>query len=340
MSKTSDAKKALAKTKSTSIVELIGKNLEKLGQTLPSHMNPERIGRIAMTTLRQTPKLMKCDPNSFMGALFQSAALGLEPNIEGQAYIIPYGNNAQFQIGYKGYIELFYRHQAALSLDMQEVKEGDDFDYAYGTDSFIKHKPAMKDRGEVICYYAVAKMKDGASIFKVMSKEDCIKHGKQHSKTFNNGPWKTDPDAMCKKTVLIQLMKLVPKSIEIQKALAMDETIKTNIDVNMEAVPDETDYDNAEPVQAEVEKDGNPKEEKPKEPKKTGLFPNIKETEAYNVFLKSGRCFDPNNEDSTAEEWNGLLKELFPTKKEEDLGDKEFDKIIKWIGLEEEKKED
>ena len=227
---------------SDNIASMIRQSTRDLGDALPQHMRPERIVRIALTTLRLNPKLYECKPASFLGALFQSAQLGLEPNVEGQAYIIPYGGNAQFQIGYKGYVELFFRHQSALSLDMQEVYENDNFDYEYGTNSFLKHKPALTDRGMVIAYYAVAKLKDGASVFKVMSKEDCIKHGKKHSKAFSSGPWATDIDAMCKKTVLIQIMKLIPKSIEIQQALAMDGTVKTKIDVDMAVIPDETEW--------------------------------------------------------------------------------------------------
>jgi recombination protein RecT len=227
--------------KVTSIKDLIEQSAKELGKALPSHMRPERIVRIALTTLKLVPQLRDCNPQSFLGALFQCAQLGLEPNIEGQAYIIPYGGNAQFQIGYKGYVELFYRHQSSVSLDMQEVCANDEFDYAYGTESYLKHKPALSDRGEVIGYYAVAKMKDGAHIFKFMSAEDCMNHGKRYSKSFSAkvSTWQTAPDAMCKKTVLIQLMKLLPKSIEVQRALAMDETVKTKVDADMFNIPDE-----------------------------------------------------------------------------------------------------
>ena len=109
--------------KAKPIEELIQKSLNELGKAVPSCMNAERLVRIALTTIRLNPKLTECTPESFLGALFQSAQLGLEPNVEGQAYILPYLNNkkitgedgkikwvkvleAQFQIGYKGYIEL------------------------------------------------------------------------------------------------------------------------------------------------------------------------------------------------------------------------------------------
>lgn len=253
------------RAKAKPIEILIQKSLQELGKAVPSCMSAERLARIAFTTLRLNPKLTECTPESFLGALFQSAQLGLEPNVEGQAYIIPYLNSkkitddngktkwikvmeAQFQIGYKGYIELFYRHNAADYIDMHTVYENDVFEYSYGTEAFLKHCPKFKDRGEVVAFYAVAKLKNGGSVFKVMGKEECIKHGETHSKCYDketqtfdkNSPWYKDPNAMCKKTVLIQLAKLLPKSIELQKALAMDNTTKTKLDIDMFNVKDET----------------------------------------------------------------------------------------------------
>lgn len=268
--------------KSKPIEELINKSLKELGKAVPSCMSAERLARIAFTTIRLNPKLADCTPESFLGALFQSAQLGLEPNVEGQAYIIPYKNSkkitdpetgktkwvkvdeAQFQIGYKGYIELFYRHGAADYIDMHTVYENDLFEYSYGTDSYLKHCPVLKDRGEPIAYYAVAKLKNGGSVFKVMGREECIEHGKTHSKCYiskewndaanayvqlenphfdENSPWAKDPNAMCKKTVLIQLAKLLPKSVELQKALAMDSTTKTKVAADMFTIPDTTNWE-------------------------------------------------------------------------------------------------
>lgn len=240
--------KALAKPAETvSIATLIQNSAKELGQALPAHLNPERLVRIALTSIRLNPELAKCTPESFLGSLFVLAQIGLEP-IAGRAYLLPFNNKhktirngkeewgtykeVQALIGYKGLIELFYRHEAALSMDMQTVHANDEFDYEYGTESYIHHKPAKKERGEVIGYYVVAKMKGGASVFKYMSREDCLEHGQKHSKTFYNGafnpssPWAKEFDSMAMKTVLIQLAKLLPLSVELQSAIAVDETAR------------------------------------------------------------------------------------------------------------------
>lgn len=261
------------------IYQAINKSVEELGKALPKFMDAERLCRIAMTTIRNNPKLAECTQASILGAIFQSAQLGLEPNIEGQAYIIPYTNSkkviengktvwvkkteAQFQIGYKGYIELFYRHGSAISIDMHTVYENDVFEYNYGTNRYLNHCPKFKDRGKAIGYYAIATLTNGGNIFKVMSKKECIEHGKKHSKSYitrvynettkryeecephfdKNSPWVTETDSMCKKTVLIQLAKLLPKSIELQKALAMDNTTKSQVSADMFNIPDETNWE-------------------------------------------------------------------------------------------------
>ncbi|MFA5217158.1 recombinase RecT [Sulfuricurvum sp.] len=280
-----------------SIETIVKKSLKTLGEAMPSHMNPERLVRIALTTLRLNPKLYKCTPQSFMGALFQSAQLGLEPNIEGQAYIIPFNNSrkdpatgrwnkvleAQFQIGYKGYIDLFYRHSSAVSLDAQEVRENDQFDFKHGTNAFLRHKRLLKNRGDVIAYFAIAVLKHEAEIFHVMSVDECMDHGKKHSKCWvtkewdegkksyvevkapyflKDTPWATDPGSMCKKTVLIQLMKLLPKSIELQKAVAMDNTIKTDVMADMSVAKDNTNWEAEDAV---FDEDAKTQERAPKE---------------------------------------------------------------------------
>ena len=255
---------AMAQKGPMTIEELIEKSAKALGRALPAHMRPDRMVRIALTTLRLNPQLYKCDTQSFLAALFQCAQLGLEPNIEGQAYIIPYNTSiktaqgwekklvAQFQIGYKGFVELFWRHQSSVSLTMETIHKGDQFSCDLGANE-LSHKlpPFGEERGDVVGYYALAKLKGGGVSFKVMSKEEAVKFAKRFTKCWDaqanafmkNTPWAEHFDAMAMKTVLKQLMKVLPKSIEIQRALAMDETVKFEVKGDMfEAPPAEIDH--------------------------------------------------------------------------------------------------
>lgn len=260
MSNVTEIKNAVAKQEKVTIPQLIEKNIDKLAMVLPKGMDAKRIARIAITNLRTNPKLAQCTPESFVSALFQSATLGLEPGVEGQAYLIPYTNSkniggnwvkvneVQFQIGYKGLVELYYRHPNTSTITIEEVHENDIFEMDLGTNQTIKHVPVFKDRGEVICFYAIATMKDGNKIIKVMSLDECLEHGRKHSKGFdsNTSNWVKERNAMCKKTVLIQLMKVLPKSIDMQRALAMDCTTKSRISEDMLDVKDETNWNETE----------------------------------------------------------------------------------------------
>lgn len=263
----------LAKTEATSLKSLIEKSAKELGRALPEHMRPERLVRIALTCIRLNPELGKCTPESFLGALFVSAQLGLEP-VAGRAYILPFNNSrqkangwetikeAQFVAGYKGLADLFYRHEKSVELAWDVVRKNDEFDYEKGTNAFLKHKPAKVTRGVAVGYWVMASLQGGGKPFHYMSVDECMAHGRKHSKTFDKkegrfydkSPWSTDPDSMCLKTVLIQLAKLLPLSVELQKAIAADETTRdyrSGIEDALD-LPDNVNWDAIEPQDAEI----------------------------------------------------------------------------------------
>lgn len=216
--------------------------LEQMGpeiqRALPKHLDADRLARIAMTTIRQTPKLLECNIQSLLAAVMQSAQLGLEPNILGQAYIIPYGKEAQFIIGYRGMIDLARRSGHIESIYAHPVYDQDEFDYEYGLEPKLRHKPAMGDRGEFIGAYGVAKFKDGGYHFEFMPKSEIDKR-RGRSKAKNSGPWVTDYEEMACKTVIRHMFKYLPISIEIMKQVEYtDETVKHEIMPDMTESPD------------------------------------------------------------------------------------------------------
>ena len=135
----------------------IAKMEGQIAKALPSVLTPERFSRIVMTAVSSTPKLAETTPQSFLGAMMTAAQLGLEPNTPlGQAYLLPYKNKGvlecQFQLGYKGLIDLAYRSGQVSIIQAQAVRENDEFSYEYGLEPKLTHKPAPRDRGEVTCH--------------------------------------------------------------------------------------------------------------------------------------------------------------------------------------------
>ena len=232
----------------------------EIAKALPSVMTPERFTRITLSALSANPQLAQTTQNSFLGAMMTAAQLGMEPNTPlGQAYLIPFRNKGilecQFQLGYKGLIDLAYRSGEVTTIQAQVVYENDEFEYALGLEPQLKHIPAMSNRGEPISFYAVFKTKDGGFGFEVMSVEDVKLHAQKYSKSFNSAysPWKTNFEEMAKKTVLKKVLKYAPMKTDFARGLSADETIKHGVSDDMFSVPDETDYIDVDNVAAEAE---------------------------------------------------------------------------------------
>jgi recombination protein RecT len=192
------------------------------------------------------------------------AQLGLEPGVTGEAYLLPFRNTkkncyeVQLIIGYQGMAKLFWQSPQAKSIDAQAVYEHDAFDYQYGLEPVLKHRPLLTgDRGAPVAYYAVATMANGGAAFCVMSRTD-IEKIRQRSRAKDDGPWRTDYDAMARKTCVRQLFKLLPKSTELAQALAADESVRTDMSADMldvtAAYPDAVDGEvlDAEPPSEQI----------------------------------------------------------------------------------------
>jgi recombinase, phage recT family len=214
---------AVAEKKQKTIFDVIQAGAKQFATALPKHINSDRFVRIAITTIRQNPKLAQCNQESLLGALMVSAQLGLEPGVLGQCYLIPYGRECQFQIGYKGMIELLRRSGQLKDIYAYSVYENDEFEMTYGLDRDLKHKPNLQNKGNFIGCYCVAVLKDDARAFEYMTKDEIEAHGKKFSKTYGNGPWKTDFEAMAHKTVVKKMLKWLPLSVEFLEMANKDE---------------------------------------------------------------------------------------------------------------------
>lgn len=207
------------------------KMLPEIQRAMPKHLDADRLARLALTTMRTNPKIMECSLPSLMGAVMQAAQLGLEPGLLGHCYLVPFYNkhtnkqDVQFIIGYKGLLDLVRRSGEITAIAAHEVREHDQFSFQYGLEEQLLHQPKIDgERGEVYAYYAYARFKDGGHAFLVMSRQEMLAYRDRFAKS-KSGPWATDFDAMAKKTVLRQLVKYLPLSVEVFHQLSSDETI-------------------------------------------------------------------------------------------------------------------
>ncbi|MBR6337373.1 MAG: recombinase RecT [Ruminococcus sp.] len=246
-----------ARGKPVTLNDYIKKMQGEIAKALPSVITPERFTRMTLTAVNSNPELAKCDKLSFLAAMMSAAQLGLEPNTPlGQAYILPFKNNkkgiteVQFQIGYKGLIDLAYRSGEVELVQAQCVYENDTFECEYGIAPKLKHIPADKNRGELIKVYAMFRTKSGGYGFEVMSVEDIKQHAQKYSKAYGSqySPWKTSFEEMAKKTVLKRVLKYAPLKSDFVRGITQDGTIKNELSDDMYSVPSEqadiidTDY--------------------------------------------------------------------------------------------------
>lgn len=252
--KAGESKAALSEMKpKEQIAYLLKSKQAEIAKMLPKHLNAERLLKVAQIAATTTPALAKCDVASLIGAIGQCAQMGLEPNtVLGHAYLVPFNtkrkdadgkerwvNSVQVIIGYKGLIDLARRSGQIVSIAAHEVCANDKFELVYGLDEKLNHTPALGARGELIGFYAVAKLKDGGHSFEFMSAHQVkeIMAGTQSKGKY--GPWQDHFTEMGRKTAIRRLAKYLPLSIEFQAAATLDGMAESGRDQNLDTIDGE-----------------------------------------------------------------------------------------------------
>jgi recombination protein RecT len=200
---------------------------------LPKHCDFKQLVAKTLVTIQSTPYLVDTNPVSIFWCFVHAAELGLSLDPYSQeAHIIPYddrkrgtGKRAKLITGYRGLIKLALQHPKVLSVHARAVREKDTFDYDEGSNPFVIHKKCLKGHpGEVIAAYAVIDLVDGGKIICVMPRFD-IDKVRTMSRGSNDAdsPWVKWFEEMAAKTVLRNALKQSPRSIEAEKALALED---------------------------------------------------------------------------------------------------------------------
>lgn len=233
---------------------------------MPKGVEAAQLVRDALTMLRHTPKLAKCEPATVYGALMTCAQLGLRPGVLGHAWVLPFYDKrarafkAQLVIGYQGLVDLAHRSGKVASLIARTVFANDVFDLDYGLNDNLIHRPHMGgDRGKPIGYYAIVKLNTGGHAFIFMSHHEMQiwrdDHAMARDKNGNViGPWRDNFEAMAHKTCVLRLAKWMPKSTDLAHAIEADSGVRVSVDPT--AAPAEVtthvDVPDDEPIEGEV----------------------------------------------------------------------------------------
>ncbi|MCT0033130.1 recombinase RecT [Lactococcus lactis subsp. lactis] len=218
--------------------------MQQLSETLGRNSAP--LVTSALTAVANNYQLKDATPVSVYTSLMKAAALNLtvDPNL-GFAYLVPYKRNfkengqwvnvteAQLQIGYKGLVQLALRSGQIKSVNTGTIYESEFKGYNKITGEFTIDETIIpdEDNDEVAGYFAYVQLVNGGEV-KQFSRKKQIEHfAKKYSKAYSydldnnkkSSPWSTEFNAMAEKTVLKQVLKFVPMSLEMQEAVSVDE---------------------------------------------------------------------------------------------------------------------
>jgi len=219
---------------------------EVLNKRAPQYMSS------IVNLVNSDTNLKKCEPMSVIASCMVAATMDLpvDKNL-GYAWVVPYGNKAQFQMGYKGYIQLALRTGQYKAINVTEIREGELISWNPLSEE-VEIDFTQRKSDKVIGYAGYFKLLNGFEKTVYWSREDVEAHAKKFSKTYNfaNSTWKTDFDAMAKKTVLRNLLsKWGILSIEMQNAYVADNNVVKNIEEGTVQVENSIDFETGEVIE-------------------------------------------------------------------------------------------
>jgi phage RecT family recombinase len=207
-----------------------------------------RVIGLLINLFAQNEDVRKCRPSTILNAAGIACSVGLEfNNALGHSAIIPYKDAASWQPMVRGLTTLAYRSGKVASLQAEIVLEGDEFDYEYGTRTFLRHKPADRWTGKLMSpgdyntmlleqwrkAYCVVHFKDGGSpSFMVMDRAQ-IEYVREKSSKFkdsNDGPWKNWLESMIRKTPVKAELKYLDLTGEASMATGYDDQAEADVD--------------------------------------------------------------------------------------------------------------
>ena len=251
--------------------QLLEKSWPRIAAVIGNNLSPQRLYQMYVSTINREPQLANCGVESVLSCFMKCAALGLEPsNVDGlgRAYILPYGNKnyrtgqkeATLIIGYKGMIDLARRSGQIRDISARAVHEGDEFTYSSGLNEDLRHVPCAKP-GKLTHVYMIANFKDGGHYFQVMNADE-IEAAAKRSPSYGKAvsPWKSDYEAMAKKTVIRRAFPYLPVSVEARDAAASDDQTPDYSDV-FRPLPTVTADDS--PVDVSVDEPEEPEQPQP-----------------------------------------------------------------------------
>ena len=214
----------------------------EIAKAAPRIIDTKRLMRICLSSIQKNPLLLECSPASLYRCVMDAATFGLTPDgATNEAHLVPFysskkkGYEAQFMPGYSGIIKLALQSGYINGVELHEVYQNDEFEYEYGLDQKLIHRPTEGNPGDLRAVYCIVLLSTGHKTFEVMTIKKAEEHRDKFSKSKTKdgkhyGPWVDHFNAMALKTVLKRGLKYTPKSSELAGALKLDGMQEAGID--------------------------------------------------------------------------------------------------------------
>ncbi len=201
-----------------------------VAMALPKHLSPDRMLRLALTCFSTTPALRQCTGQSILSSIVVASQIGLEPGVAGQGYLIPYKNTCTFVPGWQGLVGLLNNSGRATAWT-GAVFEGDVFDFQLGSSPRCAHVPGPNfgDPDKMTWVYACGKVNGSEQpVVEAWPMSRVWKHRDKFNKVGARHYSFQHPEMYARKVVLLQVLKYMPRSIELSNALVAANAAETN----------------------------------------------------------------------------------------------------------------
>jgi len=212
---------ALAISKPADLTKYLQKSIGSIQMALPKHLNAERMVRLAVTCFSTTPALRQCTPTSILGSIIVASQVGLEPGIAGQGYLIPYKQTCTFVPGWQGLVGLLNNSGRATAWT-GAVFEGDTWEFQLGSSPKCVHIPGPNfgDADKMTWVYACGQVNGSDKpVVEAWPINRVWKHRDRFNKVGNKHYSFAHPEMYARKVVLLQVLKYMPRSIELNNAM-------------------------------------------------------------------------------------------------------------------------
>lgn len=240
----------------TELGDFFNRHKAQIVNALPSHFKPDRMIRLALSEFGKNQDLKTCSPESIFASVILASQCGLEIGVLGQAYLIPYKGRCTFVPGWRGLLNLVTRTGQATCWTGAAF-EGDSFEYMLGSEPYVLHKPGREsDPKKITHVYSIGHQNGNQSrIVEVWPIDKIWDHRDKFNKVGKSHYSFTNPEMYARKVPLLQVIKYLPQSVELQIAQTQDHNATTGVVhdfINGELVPvDVADTKAAQPTQGE-----------------------------------------------------------------------------------------